>query len=224
MSEIKYTMVIEQLQKELSDALREIERLIAENEKWQARVAELEEALTKINEQGQHNRSDGYNSYSVSYSQTLMAREALANKSDWLQQHDEPLLLRIKELENHNNFDAVRLQRLATYCGVSIPESAEAQLQAAGVIVGTCLRVLQRDPNYFIATCPDKCGCLWRNNCDGTMSLYGKNSKSCDVCEKLPWSGLVPLVTPRNGAESELHKSDWEPVNLEMNTIPLPRV
>ena len=44
-----------------------------------------------------------------------------------------------------------------------------------------------------VAMCPNGCGCLWRNNEDGTMSLYGTNSKSCEVCEFLPWDKLTAL-------------------------------
>lgn len=45
----------------------------------------------------------------------------------------------------------------------------------------------------FAYACPVKCGCIWRDNEDGTMSLFGKNSKSCEVCEYLPLSKLIPL-------------------------------
>jgi hypothetical protein len=41
--------------------------------------------------------------------------------------------------------------------------------------------------------CPSRCGCIWRDNEDGTMSLFGPNSKSCLVCEFLPLTRLVPL-------------------------------
>jgi hypothetical protein len=41
--------------------------------------------------------------------------------------------------------------------------------------------------------CPNGCGCLWRDNKDETMSLYGPNSKSCAVCEFLPLDKLTPL-------------------------------
>lgn len=44
------------------------------------------------------------------------------------------------------------------------------------------------------------CGCTWRNNHDGTMSLYGANSKSCKVCEDLPLSRLKPLFENRTVA------------------------
>lgn len=51
-----------------------------------------------------------------------------------------------KELEHQksqNNFDATRLMRLCNFCGVSIPESQEEQLQVAGVLIGSCLRELE---------------------------------------------------------------------------------
>lgn len=37
------------------------------------------------------------------------------------------------------------------------------------------------------------CGCTWRDNKDGTMSLYGHNSKSCDICENSSLDKLTPL-------------------------------
>ena len=40
--------------------------------------------------------------------------------------------------------------------------------------------------------CPVKCGCYWRDNNDGTMSLCA-NNKSCGICECLPLSKLIPL-------------------------------
>ena len=45
--------------------------------------------------------------------------------------------------------------------------------------------------------CPNNCGCLWINNNDGTMSLFGKNSRSCEICESLPLSKLIPLHNAR---------------------------
>jgi hypothetical protein len=45
---------------------------------------------------------------------------------------------------------------------------------------------------YF---CPHGCGCLWRENRDGSMSLYGRNSKSCEKCERLPLNSLLPLYS-----------------------------
>lgn len=48
-----------------------------------------------------------------------------------------------------------------------------------------------REPWAYL--CPSGCGCTWRDNKDNTMSLFGPNSKSCEVCEKLPLSQLVPL-------------------------------
>lgn len=44
--------------------------------------------------------------------------------------------------------------------------------------------------------CPDAdgCGCLWRENRNGTMSLYNGNQKSCAACEPMPLAKLTPLV------------------------------
>jgi len=40
--------------------------------------------------------------------------------------------------------------------------------------------------------CPAGCGCTWRDNDDGSMSL-GLRQRSCEVCEFLPLDKLVAL-------------------------------
>jgi thymidylate synthase (FAD) len=38
-----------------------------------------------------------------------------------------------------------------------------------------------------------ECGCQWRNNGDGTMSLNSMNDESCSICESFRWDNLTPL-------------------------------
>ncbi len=58
-----------------------------------------------------------------------------------------------------------------------------------------------------IYMCPTGCGCLWKDNRDETMSLFGPNSKSCDVCESLSLNELVPLyATPQPPAVPDSQK------------------
>lgn len=57
------------------------------------------------------------------------------------------------------------------------------------------------EPDAYM--CPAGCGCLWRDNGDDTMSLYGPRSQSCDVCEPLPLNRLVPVKKLRTQAERE---------------------
>lgn len=45
------------------------------------------------------------------------------------------------------------------------------------------------------------CGCEWRDNQDGTMSLYSANDHSCNVCENLP---LLAMPKVRDGDEKLL--------------------
>jgi hypothetical protein len=59
--------------------------------------------------------------------------------------------------------------------------------------------------------CPANCGCTWRNNHDGTMSLFGKNSKSCDVCEKLPLDELKPVHASPQAQTQREHITDGSP-------------
>jgi hypothetical protein len=42
--------------------------------------------------------------------------------------------------------------------------------------------------------CPSGCGCLWRDNNDGTMSLLDGRQKSCPVCERMPLRELEPMA------------------------------
>lgn len=51
----------------------------------------------------------------------------------------------------------------------------------------------QPEAQPFAYACPANCGCIWRDNHDGTMSLFGKRSQSCEVCEPLPLDKLIPL-------------------------------
>jgi hypothetical protein len=44
-----------------------------------------------------------------------------------------------------------------------------------------------------IYECPKGCGCWWRDNRDGTMSLFDSNQKSCKACEHLPLRELAPV-------------------------------
>ncbi len=46
--------------------------------------------------------------------------------------------------------------------------------------------------------CPAGCGCIWRDNLDGSMSL-GVSQRSCTTCEYLPFSKLIPLFSPAEG-------------------------
>lgn len=56
---------------------------------------------------------------------------------------------------------------------------------------------VERDGDADAYMCPAGCGCLWRDNGDDTMSLYGPRSQSCDVCEPLPLDRMVPVKTLR---------------------------
>lgn len=58
----------------------------------------------------------------------------------------------------------------------------------------------------FAYACPANCGCIWRDNGDGTMSLFGKHSASCEVCEPLPLAELIPLyrATAASGAQRQI--------------------
>lgn len=57
--------------------------------------------------------------------------------------------------------------------------------------IGRLAKGAARDEAVY-GLCPAGCGCVWRDNFDGTMSL-GMNQRSCKVCESKPWRDLIPL-------------------------------
>ena len=59
----------------------------------------------------------------------------------------EKLKERVAWLESQNDFDAKRLRRLATLCGVSIPESDETLLNCAGTVLGSIIRGVEARAN-----------------------------------------------------------------------------
>lgn len=54
-------------------------------------------------------------------------------------------------------------------------------------------KVVRAEPVAYM--CQAGCGCLWRDNKDGSMSLYNYRQKSCDVCEVTPLDKLTKLYT-----------------------------
>jgi hypothetical protein len=66
----------------------------------------------------------------------------LTNRLAHSQQQVDELTEKLAATKAQNKFDATRLRRLVTFCGVSCPDSDDELLQVAGVVIGSCLRVL----------------------------------------------------------------------------------
>lgn len=49
----------------------------------------------------------------------------------------------------------------------------------------------EKDAGPTAYECPKGCGCWWRDNRNGTMSLFDGDQKSCAICENLPLSKLI---------------------------------
>lgn len=64
----------------------------------------------------------------------------------------------------------------------------ERRLLFAGARVG------EPPPRIAFYVCPAGCGCKWRDNGDGTMSLFDRNQASCRICEPLALSELIPVA------------------------------
>ena len=55
----------------------------------------------------------------------------------------------------------------------------------------TCQAIEQAEKLEPVAyECPKGCGCWWRDNRDGTMSLFNGDHRSCSICENLPLNDL----------------------------------
>jgi hypothetical protein len=59
------------------------------------------------------------------------------------------------------------------------------------------------------------CGCIWRDNLDGTVSLFDVNQRSCRACEEstpdacaVHWIEMVPAETRAVLPESQVHQLD----------------
>lgn len=74
-----------------------------------------------------------------------------------------------------------------------------------------------RKPLFYV--CPAGCGCRWRDNHDGTMSLFDGQQKSCSVCEPLPLSKLTPVGDPNHDIVPTLRMFDGLMMSLAADEI-----
>jgi hypothetical protein len=68
--------------------------------------------------------------------------------------------------------------------------------------------------------CPRGCGCLWRDNKDGTMSLFGPNSRSCKDCETMPLGELLRLYERVTATKEQPEGAEWKPDSMQANAAP----
>lgn len=54
--------------------------------------------------------------------------------------------------------------------------------------------------------CPAGCGCIWRDNFDGSMSL-GINQESCESCETKGFDDLIPLYAAPSASLEKQHQN-----------------
>src|ERR1700675_807242 len=60
-------------------------------------------------------------------------------------------------------------------------------------LAAECALAQIKDAKAVAYLCPVGCGCTWRDNGDGSMSLFGHKSQSCQICEYMPLAKLLPL-------------------------------
>jgi hypothetical protein len=68
-----------------------------------------------------------------------------------------------------------------------VTSKLQTQIELMRVMLDAMAEVI---PEKYI--CP-KCMCKWRENTDGTMSLFDETCKSCQFCEHAPLSELDPV-------------------------------
>jgi hypothetical protein len=90
------------------------------------------------------------------------------------------------------NLDLViaRLEQIAGNFTDDPREAAHEALVCARAIAPASQAVSSEAVAYLC----DKCRCLWRDNRDGTMSLYSGDQKSCSTCETMPLKKLTPMA------------------------------
>lgn len=110
-----------------------------------------------------------------------------------------------RRLESHHA-DLLKIHRVAAHVAGVEPPTDDDHLTVKRVKQMAMLINQLSEPKAGSGVaaayaCPVGCGCLWRDNHDGTMSLYGPRSQSCDVCEPLPLDELLPLYTHSQPAQ-----------------------
>ena len=83
--------------------------------------------------------------------------------------------------------DAADLEKRGDSCERLMREAEAAQSRAERALAQT----KEAKPTAYL--CPVGCGCTWRDNGDGSMSLFGHKSQSCQICEYMPLAKLLPL-------------------------------
>ena len=79
-----------------------------------------------------------------------------------------------------------QLVKLRQHCQ-AVREKVRPQIELMRVMLDAMAEVI---PEKYI--CP-KCMCGWRDNLDGTMSLFDETCKACEFCEHAPLSELDPV-------------------------------
>lgn len=87
------------------------------------------------------------------------------------------------------------MRAYASSCRTTHPllaDDIEARHGKNGALATLTARVAELEASFAYG-CPVHCGCLWRDNGDGTMSLFDSSQKSCQVCEPMPLEELVSM-------------------------------
>jgi hypothetical protein len=77
-------------------------------------------------------------------------------------------------------------------------------------------------PEPMAGLCPAGCGCTWRPPVytppvGMTFGLLGPNSKSCAVCEPLPWDGLIHVYAAPPSTAAMIAEKDAEIERLRID-------
>jgi len=101
--------------------------------------------------------------------------------------------------------DAADLEKRGDSCERLMREAEAAQSRAERALAQT----KEAKPTAYL--CPVGCGCTWRDNGDGSMSLFGHKSQSCQICEYMPLAKLLPLYAAPQPPAGKSHEKTLPP-------------
>jgi len=109
---------------------------------WQACASHYQERIAEL----EQDRDEWKDSTIAANRRFEIAEEEVEQlKAESIRSSEEITTLRrqLAEQQSQNYFDATRLRRLISFCGVSAPESDEELAGVVGVVIGSCLRALE---------------------------------------------------------------------------------
>jgi hypothetical protein len=136
----------------------------------------------------------------------LVLLSALQAQEQRYEQKSAEKLALVGEVNVERETHRLELAHLRAELGAAQDELSKETLRADAFFRGR--EMMKQDVAELKAErerCPDwrcrTCGCLWRDNHDGTVSLFDASQKSCDRCEHQPTTVACEEVPPQRDAD-----------------------